>query len=245
MDLRLSAAFSLPCSLTTVYCCAPLLLHFHSSIFKWNSFSFPTSFPGNQMLWFSAQKCRSQLGLWKVCGRWTTLWPQKSSPWKKRNKATLLLIRWTRTWEAGSPCRTHRHTLATGHLWWCKAGEDRRRPWAVKSIVVLCSWYLGNPAAKSELWMKCRSEKAAVSRLDISWLKSLVLPVFVGPRPPKMHTHMLWVPAWCGAVGRVHKHYEGSQISFLLSQLLSFTHRMKTSLFVLPPKFSFFKKNSY
>lgn len=69
-----------------------------------NSFSFPTSFPGNQMLWFSAQKCRKQFGLWKVCRRWTTLWPQKSSLWKRRNKTILLLITWIRTfcsWEAG------------------------------------------------------------------------------------------------------------------------------------------------
>lgn len=135
------------------------------------------------------------------------------------------------------PCRTHRHTLSSGHLWWCKAGEDRRRSWAVKSIVVLCSWYLGNPAVRYELWMKCRSETAAVIRLDISWLKSLVSPVFGGPRPHKTHTHMLWVPAWCGAVGRVHKHCEEVQISFLPSQLLSFTHRIKTSLFMFPPKF--------
>lgn len=94
----------------------------------------------------------------------------------------------------------HTDTYA-GNLLWCKVRENGRNAWTIKAAIVLCSLCLGNPAGRCERWQKGRSETAAVTRLDISWLKPLVLLVPVEQRVPhKMHMHM-----WCGTVDRVYK----------------------------------------
>lgn len=80
---------------------------------------------------------RGQLGLWTVCDRRATLWPQKNSLWRQ-NKTTLQVMRRVRfcCWEAGGSMQGTQ--TQTDHFLWCKkVGEERRNAGPVKAW--LCS----------------------------------------------------------------------------------------------------------
>lgn len=114
--------------------------------------------------------------------------------------------------------------------------ENGRNAWTIKAAIVLCSLCLGNPAGRCERWQKGRSETAAVTRLDISWLKPLVLLVPVEQRVPhKMHMHM-----WCGTVDRVYKRWEEWCSCAVCPHNCWASYVCMSTMPLLPPLFLFF-----
>lgn len=82
-------------------------------------------------------------------------------------------------------CRTHRHICCQFSVVQGEGGWEK----CIKAAIVLCSLFLGSPARASELWQKCRCETAAVTRLDISWLKPLGSLVPVEQMVPSQDAH--------------------------------------------------------